>query len=209
MIPEIVAFDLGKVFVDFDFNIAVAKIAARCHKSLSAVQECINASPLLHRYESGLLSNEQFFREACASTGFGGSFDEFAHSFSDIFTLVEPMVDINAQLRARGIPTYILSNTNDLAIAHIRKSYPFFAHFDGYVFSYQHGVMKPDPQLYKVLEALSGRSGNQIVYLDDRLENIESAKALGWQVIHHLSPEQSLAALRKVGLLQPRPVASE
>jgi len=32
---------------------------------------------------------------------------------------------------------------------------------------------------------VSGRSGKDLLYIDDRLENVETGERRGWQVIHH------------------------
>ena len=104
-------------------------------------------------------------------------------------------------LRKNGIPTYIFSNTNDLAVLHVRQRYPFFAGFNGYVFSHEHGAMKPDPRLYEVVERETGRSGGEIAYLDDRPENVEAGRARGWHAILHETPEKSRAAIARLGLL--------
>ncbi len=69
------------------------------------------------------------------------------------------MVQLQAALRQRGLPAYIFSNTNELAAEHIRRTFPFYANFDGYILSYQHGAMKPDARLYEVVERESGRRG--------------------------------------------------
>lgn len=111
------------------------------------------------------------------------------------------MIRAHAELRARKVPTFILSNTNDLSIRHIRRRFPFFANFDGYVLSYQHKVMKPDEKIYQILEKLTGRSGAEILYLDDRLENAEGGRARGWQVIQHQRPEESIGIMKRLGLL--------
>src|SRR5258708_22953605 len=104
---------------------------------------------------------------------------------------MHPMVQPHGALRQRGLPTFIFSNTNDLAIRHIRQNFPFFANFDGYVLSYEHGAMKPDAKLYEVVEELAGRRGAEILYLDDRSENIATGAARVWQVILQESPEQA------------------
>ncbi len=61
--------------------------------------------------------------------------------------------------------------------------------------------MKPDPRLYEVVERQSGRSGAEILYFDDRPENVAAGAARGWQAILHKSSEESLAAVEKLGLL--------
>jgi len=199
-IPSSVVFDLGKVLVDFDYSIAARKIAERSKVPIMEVKQALDYSSLLVRFELGQLTREQFYREISAATGFGGSLEEFSSFFSDIFWPIEPMVELQASLRAQGLPTYIFSNTNDLAISHIRRNFPFFSNFDGYILSYEHGAMKPDAKLYEVVERQSGRRGADILYLDDRPENIAAGAARGWQVILQESPEKTRAAMHKLGL---------
>ncbi len=110
------------------------------------------------------------------------------------------MVAWHARLREQRVPTFIFSNTNDLAIEHIRRNFPFFAGFDAYVLSYEHGAMKPDGKLYDVVEQVTKRAGEQIAYLDDRWENAQAGAARGWQIIHHQTPRTTLAAARRLGL---------
>ena len=200
-IPCTVIFDLGKVLVDFDYSIAARKIAARGKLTAEEIKLLIDHSALLFRYETGLLTREQFYNEICAATGFRGSLEEFGGFFSDIFFAIEPMVQLHAALRGRGVPTYIFSNTNDLAVSHIRRNFPFFSNFDGYIFSFEHGAMKPDAQLYEVVERQSGRRAAELLYLDDRPENVAAGAARGWQVILQESPEKTRLAMRKLGIL--------
>jgi 2-haloacid dehalogenase len=201
--PDIVVFDLGKVLVDFDYSIAGRRIAARGTKSAAEVQNFVDHSPLLFRYETGLIDRQQFFDEVRTATGFQGGIDEFAQFFADIFSPIDEMIELHARLRLARVPTFIFSNTNDLAIEHIRRNFPFFANFDAYVLSYEHGVMKPDAKLYEVVERVTAKRGAQILYLDDRIENAEAGRARGWQVIHHASPKASREIVASLKLLVP------
>jgi glucose-1-phosphatase len=198
--PEAVVFDLGKVLVDFDYSIAARRIAARSTMPPRDVQYFIDHSPLLYRYETGLMTRQEFFEEIRQTTGFLGDLGEFAQFFADIFSPMDEMIALHARLRSLGVPTFIFSNTNDLAVAHIRANFPFFTQFDAHVFSYEHGAMKPDQKLYAVVEQVSGRQGGRILYLDDRLENAEAGVARGWQVIHHQTPFATIGQIRKLGL---------
>ena len=201
--PEAVVFDLGKVLVDFDYSIAARRIAARANKDPQQVQRMLDHAPLLFRYETGSLTREEFFAEVVQATGFKGSLAEFSTFFADIFTPIPEMVALHQHLRAHGVPTFIFSNTNDLAISHIRANFPFFSSFDAYVLSYEHGVMKPDARLYEVVERVTGRRAQQLVYLDDRPENTQTGIERDWQVIHHHTPSVSRATLRQLGLPVP------
>src|SRR5215472_2013489 len=196
-----VVFDLGKVLVDFDYSIAVTKIAARSRMSLVEMARLVAGSPLLFQYETGLLTSEQFYQAVCDACGFAGNFDEFGTCFGDIFSPIEPMVQLHAALRQRGLPTYIFSNTNELAILHIRRNFPFFANFDGYILSYEHGAMRPGAKLYEVVERTSRSRGGEILYLDDRPENVEAGAARGWQVILEEDPNKTHAAITALGVL--------
>ena len=192
----VVVFDLGKVLVDFDYSIAARKIAAHSDLPPAQIETLIGQSPLIIDYESGRLKRSEFFKKIRQVTGFQGTMDEFSAFFADIFTPIPPMIELHAKLHRHGIPTYVLSNTNDLAIEHIRRNFPFFRDFDGYIFSCEIGIMKPDATIYEALEKLAGRRGKEIVYLDDRLENVHAGAVRGWRAILHESPEKSQAALR-------------
>ena len=200
--PKAVVFDLGKVLVDFDYSIAGRRIAARGKMSAVEVQKFIDHSPLLVRFETGRMSREQFFAEVQSATGFDGTLDEFSGFFADIFSPIQPMLNLHAALRQSRVPTYIFSNTNELAVGHIRKNFPFFSQFDGYICSYEHGAMKPDAKLYEVVERTSQLSGLELLYLDDRPENVAAGAARGWQAVLHESPEKSQSAVVTSGLLR-------
>ena len=201
MKPEVVVFDLGKVLLDFDYSIVARKLAVGGKLSAEEVRQFINQSPLLFQYETGLITKEQFYNGLASATGFKGSLEEFSPIFADIFEPIAPMVELQATLRQRGIPTYIFSNTNELAIEHIRRSYPFFGGFDGYILSYEHGAMKPHTKLYEVVERDTKRQREKILYLDDRAENVEAGAARGWQVILQEQPEKTIRAIKEIGLI--------
>jgi FMN phosphatase YigB (HAD superfamily) len=199
--PEVVVFDLGKVLVDFDYSICARKLSAKGKSLPEQVQKMIDHSPLLFRYETGQIDQSEFHREICKLTSYTGTLEEFGPAFADIFVPIEPIVAVHGELRRRGVPTYILSNTNDLAIGHIRRAFPFFANFDGYILSYEQGVMKPDPRIYEITEKITRRHGDQIVYIDDRLENLEPARQHGWHTIHQQNPAETIVAIRRLGLI--------
>ncbi len=198
-IPEVVVFDLGKVLVDFDYNIAARKISQQGRLSPEEIQKFVDHSPLLFRFETGLMTKEEFFTEICTGTGFSGGIEDFCCHFSDIFSPIKPMIEWHQTLRQKGIPTYIFSNTNELAIRHIRATFPFFANFTDYIFSYEHRAMKPDAKLYEVVERISGKTGEAILYLDDRVENVAAGATRNWQTILQESPEKTLQLVKQFG----------
>jgi HAD superfamily hydrolase (TIGR01509 family) len=194
--PAIV-FDLGKVLVDFDYSIAARKVAARSTKQIPDLQRFLGSSPILARFESGLLTRQQFFSQIQQITGFTADETEFVGNFADIFVPIPSMIALHEELRQMGFETYIFSNTNDIAIEHIRREFPFFKNFDDYIFSYEIGAMKPEVKIYEAMEKISGRRGDEILYIDDRVENVETGSIRGWRAILHETPEKTRAVLQR------------
>jgi len=193
-------FDLGKVLVDFDYSVAARKVAARSAKAPADLHAFLGSSPVLVEYESGRITRQEFFNAVGNAIGFTGGLDEFGGYFADIFSAMPEMIALHAELRARGFKTYIFSNTNDLAIEHVRANFPFFAHFDGYLFSYEVKALKPQSEIYEAMEQMSGRRGADLIYIDDRAENIAAGAARGWRAILHETPEMTRAALTRNGV---------
>ena len=193
-------FDLGKVLIDFDYSIADAKIRARSTRPPAEPSLFAGFFDLMVAYETGLITRDRFFGGIRDAIGFQGSPAEFGDYFAKIFAPITPMIELNAALRRAGYRTYIFSNTNDLAIEHVRQDFPFFQDFDGYILSYEIKAMKPQPAIYEAMEHLCGLRGSDLIYLDDRAENIAAGAARGWRTILHENPEKTLAELPGHGI---------
>ncbi|MCE2827385.1 MAG: HAD family phosphatase [Verrucomicrobium sp.] len=187
-IPKAVVFDLGKVLLDFDYGILARRMEALSDVPAQAILQVVNQTPLLHRYETGLMGDREFFEAVVAATGFRGGEVRFLEWFGDIFTEIVPMVGLHEALVGRGIPTYVFSNTNAQAIRHVRQVFPFYRKFTGEVLSYEVRSMKPDAGIYEAVERLSGFSGADLLYLDDRSENIAAGASRGWRAWIHEDP---------------------
>ena len=191
-----VVFDLGKVLVDFDYGIAARRLATQSKSSATEIRELIDQSALLFRYEAAKMTTAEFFDEVRRQIGFAGSFEEFAAAFADIFTEIPEMTRLHSEVRSAGLATFVLSNTNEIAISHVRKNFPFFARFNDYIFSFEHGVLKPHERIYEIAEQRIGSWGPEILFLDDKPENVKAAVTRGWQTLCHKSPEESIATVR-------------
>jgi glucose-1-phosphatase len=200
---RVVLFDLGKVLVDFDWNVAARNIAPRSKYSPPELLERMMRSPLLPRYELGRITSRGFFEEVRKAIDYQGTFEDFAAAFGAIFSEIPAMVALQARVRAAGLPTWVFSNTNDLAITYIRKTYPFFSNFDGYFLSYELGQMKPDAGIYETAQKTTGCVGKEVLYIDDFAENVAGGAARGWQTIHHVSPAQTVPQVEQLLQLNP------
>lgn len=201
MKPKAVVFDLGKVLLHFDWRRAARRFATRSPLPADDMLAVLNYTDTVIQYELGNLSSEAFFEHARTALQFDGTFDDFATMFADIFTEIPELIGLHAELRRRGVPTFIFSNTNELAVRHVRERYPFFSEFTGHVLSYEHHAMKPDARLYEVVEQMSGCRGPELLYIDDLAPNIAAGEARGWRVILQEEPAKTLALARATGVL--------
>ena len=196
--PEAVVFDLGKVLLDFDYTRFANNVLHKCGVPAESILNAVNQSELLVRYETGLLTSQEFFAQVKRACSFTGEYHEFEPVFGDIFSKIPEMIALHARVRDRGIPTYIFSNTSELVIKHIRSAYPFFNTFTGYILSYEERSVKPQPKIYEVVEARAKRKGDALLYIDDRLENIEHGRERGWQTIHHVDVAATLKRVEEL-----------
>ena len=197
---RVVAFDIGKVLLDFDYGIFVRNMVPHTKLSVGELDELLNTSPLLAEYESGSIDTQTFYELIRKATGFTGDLKLFGGFFEAIFDPIQEIIDVQRRLHEKGVPTYTLSNTNELAVRHIAQTYDFWSRFEGHVLSYEAKSLKPAARIYEVFEVTTGCEGQEIVYLDDRPENIVAAKKRGWNAWQHVEPDQTLNVLATLGL---------
>ena len=78
----------------------------------------------------------------------------------------------------------LLSNGVPEIVARIRSDRDLAALFDTQVVSFEVGLAKPEPEIYRVVLARLGTAPAAALFVDDRLENIETARELGIQTAH-------------------------
>ncbi|WP_028955437.1 HAD family phosphatase [Sulfitobacter sp. 20_GPM-1509m] len=114
---------------------------------------------------------------------------------------IDHSVRLMKALQAKGTPVFSLTNfgiqTYDIAA----EVYPFLREFDRDFISGHMGVIKPDPQIFQMLEDESGLSGDALIFADDRDDNIAAAAARGWNTHLFKNPEGWAARLVEEGLL--------
>jgi len=114
---------------------------------------------------------------------------------------IDGTVDVLAELRARRVPLYALSNWSAETYPMARERFDFFDWFDGIVVSGEEGVMKPDPRIYAVLQTRYGVTPERAVFVDDSKPNVAMAEQLGLHPIHFTAPPALRAELGRLGLL--------
>lgn len=112
-------------------------------------------------------------------------------------------VRLMARLQAKGIPVFSLTNFGIQTYALADKVYPFLTQFDRDFISGHLGMIKPDPNIYARLENDSGIAPQDLLFTDDRPENIAAAAARGWQTHLFEHPKGWADCIVRAGLLTP------
>jgi 2-haloacid dehalogenase len=104
-------------------------------------------------------------------------------------------------LKARGVPVFALSNFGVETFAVAEAHYRWLNAFDRRYISGHLGVMKPDPAIYRIVEADCGIAPEELLFTDDKVDNVRAAEARGWQG-HLFDGAEGLAArLAAAGLI--------
>lgn len=90
-------------------------------------------------------------------------------------TLVQRIKD----LRRRGVKCYLATNQEKYRVEWMKKHLEFNELFDFVFSSSLLGVKKKDKKFFEMVLSKTGLNENEVLYLDDEEENIESAKTLG------------------------------
>jgi 2-haloacid dehalogenase len=112
----------------------------------------------------------------------------------------EDSVALLEALDAASVPLYGLTNWSAETFPHAEAQYPFLRRFRYIAVSGRLKIAKPDPRIYQHLLHVIARPAARCVFIDDNLANVESARGLGLQAIHHVSAAKTAHALRALGL---------
>ncbi len=117
----------------------------------------------------------------------------------NMFELETAMVDLAHRLSER-YRVFLLSNIGDLHWAYLSREYRLHALGHGALPSYLAGVMKPHAGIYAEAERRFALEPPATVFIDDRPDNIATARARGWRGIVHGGHADTLAALTSLGV---------
>jgi len=97
-------------------------------------------------------------------------------------------VDIFYKLKELNYPCYILSNWSAETYEGMEEKYPFLKDFEGKIISGRDFLIKPDPAIYELAISRFDLVPQETLFIDDRLDNIEAAQKLNFQIIHLTDP---------------------
>jgi len=193
---EALLFDLGKVVVDFNFELGMQRLVHRCGLPAEEFKRVIFDEAWIQPYERGEISTAEYHRYLCDAGQLRMDLAEFNESWSAVFL---PDLLVPEKLIAdlhRRYPLILVSNTNESHVDFIARKYSVFQHFDVKIFSHIVGSLKPERKIYEAAIAASGHPPQALFFTDDREENVKGARDLGIRAHQFTTVENLVEALR-------------
>ena len=197
-----VLFDYGGVICQPqpEADVALLARAAGC-----TVQE-FSDGYWAHRldYDRGELDCVTFWQKVAAGAGRSFTAAQIAEltrlDIASWLHLRPGTVTLIEDLAAAGYRLALLSNA-PAEVAEVMAALPVVAaHFEHCTFSCYLRAVKPQPEVYQAVLTLLRATPGEVVFLDDRPENVAGAEALGIRSVHFTGPDQARAALARYGV---------
>jgi HAD superfamily hydrolase (TIGR01509 family) len=134
-------------------------------------------------FARGLVDAESFAREVGAIIGVDWDFE----TFRDVWTDMMDDIPGNAEafrLALTHVPVHVLSNTDPVHVEYLMGRFPWIEEATGHFFSYELGLLKPDPRFYARALDTTHLDAPGVLFIDDRIENVRTASLMGLLTVH-------------------------
>lgn len=197
MIKNIV-FDIGNVLAGFvwqDFYRSFGFSEEIFDKLANATVK----NPMWNEMDRGAMSDDELL------AGFIQNDPSIEKEIRQVFANVKGMVvryDYAAgwirELKERGCGVYVISNFAHKAHMDCADALDFLSQVDGAILSYQVRLIKPDPEIYRLLCRKYDLDARECVFIDDTERNVTAARAerMAGIVFHNL--EQARGELEEM-----------
>jgi len=174
-----VIFDIGGVLIDYNFGRFARALAERTGRDAAGLLPFFRKDTV-EEVETGRADPEEFFHRTMAPALPGLTYGDWVSAWMDNYSVNEPGWALLEEARDQGRTVSLLSNLapyNQLAID--RKWPHFFGATHHNFYSYDLGLHKPDPDIYRAACSTLRAEPADCVFLDDLAENVEGAREAG------------------------------
>lgn len=189
-----VIFDLSEVLIQGMFG-AETTLAQILRRDPRQVWQELNTAPM-RSFFLGLISERQYWGSMVSGFAWTCSFEEFQLAFRQNFYELPGTRRIIENLKAGGFQLGLLSIHGREWIEYIEQRHQYRQLFSVVHYSYQTGLMKPEPVAFHKIMRELGVAPHQCLFIDDSERNIRGAAAIGLPAIRFYGADQLLADLR-------------
>jgi len=199
-----IIFDLGGVLVELDFSRFFNEVITPSPLNKPQTSIILEFFRQSDTYHQGLISNEEFYHQACELLQICSlSQKEFYNAFNSIVSKInEEMVNLIRKIRQKNsLKTICLSNINASHWNYLKeKGWNLSELFDDFILSHEVHLTKPDPKIFKLAIHKAKCKPNEIIFIDDGLNNIRSAREMGINAIKFVDVNDLIEKLREMGI---------
>ena len=187
-----VIFDMGGVILRTEDLTSRTKLAKKFNLTRQELENIVFQSPESKQAELGEFTAEEHWNNIARLLNFPKEeLPEFQRAYWDGDQEDEELVAFIRSLRGK-YKTGMLSNAWHGAIEVVAKNHHFLSAFDAVVISANVHLRKPDPRIFHLMLARLGVKASEAVFVDDFIENIEGARAVGLKTVLFKSREGRL-----------------
>ncbi|HMP42210.1 MAG TPA: HAD-IA family hydrolase [Roseiflexaceae bacterium] len=196
--PAVVLFDLGGVLIE----VAGAAQMVRWARldSEQALWSRMGALPAFRHFEMGQITPQAFAAAVIAAFALPVDEATFLADFAGWPTGPLPGAIELLETIAHRTRLACLSNNNAVHWEYV-SGMGLTHFFEPRFLSHELGMIKPDPAIYTYAVEQLGCPAASILFLDDKQENIDTARQVGMQARRTVGVGQARAHLRDVGIL--------
>ena len=190
-----VIFDWGGVLIDNPTE----DFAIECASAIGVEVEQLKLaySDFAYQFERGQIEESNLWEKIGQKLNIDIQFNSsiWYDCFKKIYRPRKEVFDLVKHLKQNGYLLALLSNTETPAMNFFNdQNYNIF---DFKVFSCKEGEAKPEPELYKILLDKLRIPTEQTLFIDDKFENIETARKLNMNTIHYNDFDTVIETLHK------------
>jgi 2-haloacid dehalogenase len=180
MRPEAVIFDIGNVLTEWQPEAFYDRVIGQERRR--ALFDAVDLHEMNLRVDEGALFRETIYEVADQhplwATEIRWWYDRWIELASP---RIEGSIALLRALRAKGVPVFSLTNFGSYSYEEARDKLDFLSEFDREYVSGRMRVVKPDPQIYAMVEADCALAPDRLLFTDDRADNITAAARRGWR----------------------------
>lgn len=197
-----ILLDLGGVYFTDGKKIAAKKIAEKFHLDSDRVSEVMTgSSDIGKKYRRGEITFEEFWEEAKKRLLIDASSEELNRIWFESYEPIVETIEIVGKIKKKGIKLYYLSDSVKERVDFLDEKYKFKENFLGGILSHEVNLTKKDgPRLFRLAVEETRERSEDVVFVDDVRDNVETAIGLGMLGIHFKNPKQLEKDLKKLGL---------
>ncbi len=183
--------DVGWYLFDYGRVIAAAPAAEGWDRLQQATGRALHAADStywLHRaaFDAGSLDSPSYWSAVLERTVESAEAEKLDHLDTALWSQPEPgSQQVLETLQSRGASMAVLSNMPTRMSEIFEAESWWTGYFEKLVFSGPLRLAKPDPRIYEHTLTQLGAAASDVLFIDDREENIEAAAALGLRTVHY------------------------